>query len=162
MTPSRITLVTLGVADVARSVVFYEALGWSRAPQSVETTAFMIGEGVVLALWDRAEMSADGGEGELPAGSGSVGLAVNFGSVEEVDAFYARAKQAGADTVKPPAKVFWGGYSGNFRDPDGHLWEVAHNPFWRLDAQGHIDLETPPEPASPEQAQQGEAPTPNP
>ena len=145
MNPARIALVTLGVADVARSVAFYEALGWSRAPQSVATTAFMIGEGVVLALWDRAEMSADGGEGDLPAGSGSAALAVNFASTNEVDTFYGKATDAGADPVKPPATVFWGGYSGNFRDLDGHLWEVAHNPFWRLDEQGRIDLSTPPD-----------------
>ena len=145
MNPARVTLVTLGVEDVARSVAFYDALGWVRAPQSDTTTAFMIGEGILLALWDRAEMSADGGEGDLPAGSGSVALAVNCASVDEVDAFYARAKQAGADPVKPPAKVFWGGYSGNFRDLDGHLWEVAHNPFWRLDERGRIDLLTSPD-----------------
>lgn len=145
MNPARVTLVTLGVAQVAASVAFYETLGWMRAPQSVATTAFMIGEGIVLALWDRAEMSADGGEGDLPAGSGAVALAVNFASVDEVDAFYARARQAGADLVKPPAKVFWGGYSGNFRDLDGHLWEVANNPFWRLDAHGRVDLLTPPD-----------------
>ena len=149
MNPARVTLLTLGVDNVARSVAFYEALGWVRAPQSVETTAFMIGDGIVLALWDRAEMSADGGEGELLAGSGSVALAVNFATVDDVDAFYAQARKAGADPVKPPSKVFWGGYSGNFRDLDGHLWEVAHNPFWRLDARGHIDLLTPPDQDAP-------------
>ncbi|MBO0903216.1 VOC family protein [Jiella sonneratiae] len=140
MTPARITLVTLGVADVARSVAFYEALGWRKSPQSVATTAFMSGEGIVLSLWDRAEMMADGSEGELAAGSGSVALAVNFDSPEAVDGFYARAVEAGARAVKPPQKVFWGGYSGNFRDPDGHLWEVAHNPFWQLDEAGRVDL----------------------
>lgn len=139
MNAARITLVTLGVADVARSVAFYEALGWKKAAASVETTAFMIGEGMVLALWDHAEMSADGGEGDLPTGSGSVALAVNFAAEDEADAFYALATDAGALPVKPPSKVFWGGYSGNFRDLDGHLWEVAMNPFCRLDARGHID-----------------------
>lgn len=140
MNSARITLVTLGVDDVARSVAFYEALGWKKSAQSVETTAFMTGEGIVLSLWDRAEMAADGGEGELAAGSGSMALAVNFDSPEAVDAFYARAVEAGAKPVKPPQKAFWGGYSGNFRDPDGHLWEVAHNPFWRLDEAGRVDL----------------------
>ncbi|TFF17620.1 VOC family protein [Jiella endophytica] len=140
MNSARITLVTLGVDDVARSVAFYEALGWQKSAQSVETTAFMTGEGIVLSLWDRAEMAADGGEGELAAGSGSMALAVNFDSPEAVDAFYARAGEAGAKPVKPPQKAFWGGYSGNFRDPDGHLWEVAHNPFWRLDEAGRVDL----------------------
>ncbi len=140
MNAARITLVTLGVADVARAVTFYEALGWKKAAASVESTAFMIGDGIVLSLWDRAEMTADGGEGELAAGSGSMALAVNFDSPEAVDTFYARATQAGASPVKPPQKAFWGGYSGNFRDHDGHLWEVAHNPFWRMDADGRVDL----------------------
>ncbi|MCE7030458.1 VOC family protein [Jiella avicenniae] len=140
MNPARITLVTLGVADVARATAFYAALGWKKSADSVQTTAFMIGEAIVLSLWDRAEMVADGGEGDLPAGSGSMALAVNFDSPEAVDAFYARAVEAGASPVKPPKKAFWGGHSGNFRDPDGHLWEVAHNPFWRMDDDGRVDL----------------------
>ena len=140
MNSARITLVTLGVADVARSVAFYAALGWKKSSDSVERTAFMIGEGVVLALWNRDDMIADGGEGELASGSGSMALAVNFDGPEAVDAFYGRAVEAGADPVKSPSKVFWGGYSGNFRDLDGHLWEVAHNPFWRLDEAGRVDL----------------------
>ena len=140
MNPARITLVTLGVADVARAVAFYEALGWKKSADSVESTAFMIGVGIVLALWNRDDMIADGGEGYLPRGSGSMALAVNFDSPEAVDAFYADAVAAGARPVKPPSKVFWGGHSGNFRDIDGHLWEVAHNPFWRLDDDGRVDL----------------------
>ncbi len=142
MNDARICLVTLGVEDVARSVAFYAALGWTKAPQSVESTAFMVGEAIVLALWQRDEMIADGGEGELPAGSGSAGLAVNFASEEAVVEAYDRAVAAGARAVKPPAKTFWGGFSGNFRDPDGHLWEFAHNPFFHLDARGHLDLLT--------------------
>ena len=140
MNPARITLVTLGVADVARAVVFYEALGWKKSSESVESTAFMIGVGIVLALWNRDDMIADGGECDLAPGSGSMALAVNFESPEAVDAFYALAVAAGARPVKPPQKVFWGGHSGNFRDIDGHLWEVAHNPFWRLDDDGRVDL----------------------
>ncbi|KAB0682716.1 VOC family protein [Aureimonas leprariae] len=140
MTPARVTLVTLGVEDVARSTAFYEALGWERARQSVESAAFMIGDGVVLSLWQRAEMIADGGEGDLPPGSGSAGLAVNFASEAETSEAYDRAVAAGASPVKPPAKASWGGFSGNFRDPDGHLWEFAHNPFFALDERGRIDL----------------------
>ncbi|MBP0618041.1 VOC family protein [Jiella mangrovi] len=140
MNPARITLVTLGVEDVARSVAFYEALGWARSKDSFERTAFMLGDGIVLSLWNRDDMIADGGEGDLPSGSGSMALAVNFESPAAVDAFYARAIEAGADPVKPPQKAFWGGHSGNFRDPDGHLWEVAHNPFWRMDGDGRVDL----------------------
>ena len=149
MNPARVSLLTLGVSDVPRSVTFYEALGWRVAERNGNTIAFMAGEAIVLALWDRAEMIADGGEGNLPAGSGSAAFAVNFACADEVDAFYGRAIDAGARTVKPPAKVFWGGYSGNFRDPDGHLWEVAHNPFWRLDETGRLDL-TPQEALTPQ------------
>ncbi|MEF2551879.1 VOC family protein [Aurantimonas sp. A2-1-M11] len=140
MNAARISLVTLGVEDVARAVAFYAALGWEASPDSVERTAFMLGEGVVLSLWNRDDMIADGGEGDLPPGSGSMALAVNFEAPEAVDAFYARALKAGAAAVKHPQKAFWGGYSGNFRDPDGHLWEVAHNPFWRLDDAGRVIL----------------------
>ena len=138
--PARVSLVTLGVEDVAKAVRFYEALGWRKAPQSVESTAFMAGEGIVLALWQRAEMIADGGEGELPPGSGSAGLAVNFASETAVSEAYEAAIAAGARPVKPPAKVFWGGFSGNFRDLDGHLWEFAHNPFFKLTEAGQLDL----------------------
>ncbi|MBO0661994.1 VOC family protein [Jiella sp. MQZ9-1] len=140
MKTARISLVTLGVADVARAVRFYEALGWSKAAESVERTAFMLGEGIVLSLWHRDDMIADGGEGALPTGSGSAALGINFETPEAADAFYARAVTAGADPVKPLQTAFWGGYSGNFRDPDGHLFEVAHNPFWRLDADGRLIL----------------------
>jgi len=137
---ARISLVTLGVADVAAATKFYEALGWLKAPQSVDTTAFMQGANLVLALWKREDMIADGGEGELPPGSGSLSLAVNLEDPAAVDEFYARAVNAGAQAVKPPAKVFWGGYSGNFRDLDHHLWEVAHNPFFAMDHNGRLDL----------------------
>lgn len=140
MTPARITLVTLGVADVERSVAFYAALGWRKAPQGDASTAFMSGDGIVLSLWRRPEMIADNGEGELLPGSGSAMLAVNFASEAEVSEVYARAVAAGARAVKPPARVFWGGFSGNFRDPDGHGWEVAHNPFFAFDEHGRLDL----------------------
>jgi predicted lactoylglutathione lyase len=137
---ARVSLVTLGVADVAASTRFYEALGWLKAPQSVESTAFLQGANLVLALWRREDMIADGGEGELPRGSGSAGLAINLEDPAAVDEFYARAVEAGAAPVKPPSKAFWGGYSGNFRDPDHHLWEVAHNPFFAMDHNGRLDL----------------------
>ena len=140
MRSARISLVTLGVADVARAVSFYQALGWDLSPQSVERTAFMMGEGIVLSLWNRDDMIDDGGEGDLPMGSGSMAVAVNFENPEAVDAFYTRAADAGATPVKPPQKAFGGGYSGNFRDLDGHLWEIAHNPFWRLDEDGRLTL----------------------
>lgn len=137
---ARISLLTLGVADVAAATAFYQALGWAKAPQSVESTAFLQGENLVLALWRRTDMIADGGEGDLPKGSGSVSLAINLENEAGVDACYARAVDAGATPVKPPSKVFWGGYSGNFRDPDFHLWEVAYNPFFALNQNGKLEL----------------------
>ena len=154
MIPARVSLVTLGVDDVDRAVAFYEALGWEKAGQSVETTAFMIGNGIVLSLWLRVEMTTDGGEGELPPGSGSMALAVNFASEAEVTDAHGRAVAAGAKPVKPPGHAVWGGFSGNVRDPDGHLWEFAHNPFWPLTADGRIDLKV--EPAG---ARKGVAPS---
>ncbi|HSO48471.1 MAG TPA: VOC family protein [Rhizobiaceae bacterium] len=137
---ARISLVTLGVADVAAATAFYEKLGWLKAPQSVETTAFLQGSNLVLGLWLRTDMIADGGEGELPRGSGSLALAINLESEADVDDFYGRAVDAGASPVKPPAKAFWGGYTGNFRDLDAHLWEVAHNPFFPMNHEGRLDL----------------------
>lgn len=142
MTPprARVSLITLGVVDVAASVAFYEALGWRKAPQGDDNTAFMSGSNVVLSLWRRDEMIADCGEGDLPPGSGSAGFAVNLESEAAVARFHDRAVAAGARAVKPPARVFWGGFSGNFRDPDGHLWEVAYNPFFAMDDDGQLDL----------------------
>jgi uncharacterized glyoxalase superfamily protein PhnB len=137
---ARVSLLTLGVADLPHASRFYEARGWIRASQSTQTTIFLQGANLVLALWQRSEMIADCGEGDLPVGSGSLAMAVNLESAQAVDAFYARAVDAGAAAVKPPAKVFWGGYSGNFRDPDHHLWEVAHNPFVAMDSNGRLDL----------------------
>jgi len=140
VSPARVSLITLGVADVARAVAFYTALGWKKAAAGDANTAFMSGSNVVLSLWRRDEMIADGGEGELPPGSGSAGFAVNLESEAAVSAFYDVAVRAGARPVKPPKRVFWGGFSGNFRDPDGHLWEIAHNPFFAMDGDGRIDL----------------------
>lgn len=137
---ARISLLTLGVENVAVATAFYQALGWSKAPQSVESTAFLQGENLVLALWRRNDMIADGGEGDLPKGSGSVSLAINLDSQAGVDAYYALAIDAGATPVKPPSKIFWGGYSGNFRDPDFHLWEVACNPFFAMNESGKLEL----------------------
>ncbi|WP_181702894.1 VOC family protein [Chthonobacter albigriseus] len=136
-----ISLVTLGVADVPRSTAFYEALGFVRSPQSVDTTTFFQLSGVVLSLYGRVPLAEDA---KVPAeGSGfrAVTLAQNFPTVEAVDAAYAHALSIGATPVKPPEAVFWGGYSGYFADPDGHLWEIAHNPFFPLDAEGRLHID---------------------
>ena len=130
------TLVTLGVADLSRARAFYRALGWHEAAGSTDEVVFLHGLGSHLALWSRAELARDSGVGDDAGGWGGVTLAHNVGSPEEVDAVLEEARRAGATVVRPAAATDWGGYSGVFADPDGHRWEVAHNPFWPLDEDG--------------------------
>lgn len=136
----RLSLVTLGVADLARSVAFYEALGW-RADNDwpEQEVAFFQCGGMAVALWSRAELAADSTV-EDPGGWGGVTLAYNVGSPDEVDAAIAEAEAAGATIGRPGEKTFWGGYSGLFVDPDGHPWEVAHNPHWTIAVDGSITI----------------------
>jgi catechol 2,3-dioxygenase-like lactoylglutathione lyase family enzyme len=140
--PARVTLITLGVADVGRATAFYEGLGWRRSSASVEgdVSFFDLG-GTVLAVWGHDALADDA---HLTPGAaadpGSHGLAINLASREEVDAVLAEAEAAGARVLKPAAAMSWGGYSGYFADPDGHPWEVAHNPGWPLDADGRVQL----------------------
>ena len=134
----RVNLVTLGVGDLGRARRFYEALGWSTGAGAGDDVVFDAG-GMVVALWDRARLAedscvADGG------GWGGITLALNFGSAAEVDAVIEEARQAGATIGREPAETFWGGYSGVFVDPDGHPWEVAHNPHWRVTEDGGVAL----------------------
>jgi catechol 2,3-dioxygenase-like lactoylglutathione lyase family enzyme len=136
----RLTLVTLGVADVARSRAFYEALGWKASSASRDSVAFFQLVGMALALWGRQDLAADAAVPNSAPGFSGIALAFNARSEAEVDAVLADAAQAGGRLVRPAHKTFWGGYSGYFADPDGHLWEVAHNPFWRLDEQGALHL----------------------
>jgi catechol 2,3-dioxygenase-like lactoylglutathione lyase family enzyme len=139
----RLTLVTLGVADVARARRFYETLGFVASGASQESVAFFPAGGVVLALWARKALAEDAGIEDSAGGFAGVALAHNARSEAEVDAVLAEAVAAGAKLVKPAHKVFWGGYSGYFADPDGHLWEVAYNPGWPLDGDGRIVLPPP-------------------
>jgi catechol 2,3-dioxygenase-like lactoylglutathione lyase family enzyme len=141
VTDARITLVTLGVADLSRSARFYEALGWVRTDQGNESVVFLQGEGIVLSLFGLEDLAEDAGlvPEPLPRFRGLT-LAINLADEAETDRVFARALEAGGTAVKPPEKVFWGGYSGYFADPDGHLWEIAHNPFFALDAAGRLDL----------------------
>ena len=135
----RISLVTLGVAEVARSAAFYEALGWRRSAASQAEVAFFSGPGSRLALYGRAALAADAGVAadEAPPGSFSgVALAVNLPDRDAVDGFLAAAEAAGARITKPAAEASWGGYSGYFSDPDGHAWEVAWNPHFPLGDDG--------------------------
>jgi catechol 2,3-dioxygenase-like lactoylglutathione lyase family enzyme len=142
--PGRINLVTLGVTDLDRSTEFYRALGWPLSSSSVtgEVSFFGIG-GCVLALFGHEALADDAAveRAEPPAFRG-VSLAVNVASPAEVDAAIAAAVAAGATVTKPGQPVFWGGYNGYFADPDGHLWEVAHNPYWSMDERGAVVLDS--------------------
>ena len=140
MNRQRVTLITLGVADLAASRAFYARLGWVEHAESQPGVAFFQMQGQALALFGRADLAADQGRAGADLGSGAVTLAQNFGSEAEVDAAFAEALAAGARALKPPEKVFWGGYSGYWADPDGHVWEVAMNPFWPLNEDGSLTL----------------------
>jgi predicted lactoylglutathione lyase len=133
----RVSLVTLGVSDVARARAFYEALGWTGESADENTVFFQAGS-MVVALWDRTLLADDSGvEG---GGASGVTLAHNVASPEAVDRVLEEAASAGAAIVRPGAATFWGGYSGLFLDVDGHPWEVAHNPGWILASDGSISL----------------------
>lgn len=140
--PAAISLITLGVADIARSTRFYEAIGFVRsASQSRDTISFMKAGGVVLALFGRAELAHDAMLPDEPRGHfGGITLARNLPSEGAVDAVFEQALAAGASALKAPEKVFWGGYSGYVADPDGHPLELAWNPFFPLNEDGSIDL----------------------
>ena len=141
-------MVTLGVADLARSTEFYTALGWRNSEMSNDSVRFLVGSDIVLGLYGREALAEDAGVDAAGEGFRAVALAVNKGSREEVNAFFKRATLAGGSVVKRPVDVFWGGYSGYFADPDGHLWEVAHNPFINIDANGRWHFEVASEPVN--------------
>lgn len=137
---ARINMVTLGVSNIASSVTFYAALGWNKAPGEGDDVAFFQGNGTVLGLYGRGPLAEDANVPDTQTGFPAIALAVNLESPEAVDVFFATALTAGASQLKAPQDVFWGGYSGYFADPDGHIWEVAHNPFFPLDERGNIVL----------------------
>ncbi|GAA3613811.1 VOC family protein [Microlunatus ginsengisoli] len=134
----RLSLVTLGVRDLARAREFYAALGWQPHPGDDGVVFFQAG-GIVVALWGRAELAEDSAVSDS-GGWGGVTLAQNVRSPAEVDAVLAVAATAGARIGRPGAETFWGGYSGVFVDPDGHPWEVAHNPYWTITEDGRTLL----------------------
>ena len=138
----RINLVTLGVADLKASRAFYERLGFVASPAGNDNVTFFDANGVVLGLFGHDALAEDAhlAPGQPQPSFRGVTLAWNAESESAVDAIFAHALASGAREVKRPEKVFWGGYSGYFGDPDGHLWEVAFNPFFPLTAQGHISL----------------------
>jgi uncharacterized protein len=134
----RLSLLTLGVEDLARSAAFYAALGWRG--QEVEETVFLQAGGVVLVLWSRERLAADCGLPALPAGPGPIVLAHNVRRREEVAEVVDRARAAGATVTVEPRETFYGGFAGVFLDPDGHAWEVAHNPGFALGPSGEVVL----------------------
>ena len=135
----RLSLITLGVEDLSRARRFYEALGWRASTASGDDVVFFQTGGMVLGLWGRADLAEDSGV-EDSRGWGGVTLAHNVASREEVDSVIAEAESAGATITRRPAETFWGGYAGVFLDPDGHPWEVAHNPDWALGPDGSVTL----------------------
>jgi len=135
----RLSLVTLGVADVGRSRAFYEALGWTSDTDPDSDVVFFQAGGMIVALWDRAKLAEDSGV-EDTGGWGGVTPAHNVRSPAEVDEVIAEARSAGATIAREPGETFWGGYSAVFVDPDGHPWEIAHNPRWEIGADGSVTL----------------------
>lgn len=138
----RVSVITLGVTDLPRARSFYEALGWTTEAAPTDDVVFFQAGGMVLALWDRGRLAEDSAVSD-PGGWGGITLAHNVGSPAEVDEIIAAARNAGATIGRPGAETFWGGYSGVFIDPDGHPWEVAHNPGWILNDDGTVSLTTP-------------------
>jgi catechol 2,3-dioxygenase-like lactoylglutathione lyase family enzyme len=135
----RLSLVTLGVRDLARARAFYEALGWRSGAAPADDVVFFQAGGMIVALWGRDQLAADTAVADA-GGWGGVTFAYNTRSPEEVDAVIAEARAAGATIAREPGSTFWGGYSAVFVDPEGHAWEVAHNPGWRIDADGSVHL----------------------
>lgn len=144
----RISLVTLGVADVARSRGFYERLGLKASTAGNEGVAFFQMGGMVLALWGRGDLAQDAGLPEPGPGFGGVALAHNVRRRDEVDAVLAEAARAGGRILKRAEDAFWGGYSGYFADPDGHPWEVAWNPHFAIGPDGSLRLPDSPAPTA--------------
>ena len=133
----RISLITLGVADLERAKAFYGRMGWTVVEGSPDDVAFYQAGGMLLALWDRAKLAEDSAV-EDAGGWGGVTLAYNVRDRAGVDAVIAEARAAGARIGREPGETFWGGYSAVFIDPDGHPWEIAHNPGWTLHPDGTV------------------------
>jgi uncharacterized protein len=138
----RVSLITLGVYDLARAKAFYERLGWTAGVANDNVVFFQAG-GMIVALWSRDALAEDSGRAATPVPAGAFGgiaLAYNVRTREEVDATLAEAVAAGATITTPAHEAFWGGYTGYFADPDGHAWEVAWNPGWRIAEDGSVRL----------------------
>ena len=135
----RVSVITLGVVDLGRARRFYEALGWETGAAPDDEVVFFQAGGMVVSLWGRAGLAEDSGVSDA-GGWGGITLAHNVDSPAAVDAVVEEARAAGATVAREPAETFWGGYSGVFVDPDGHPWEVAHNPHWTVHEDGRTTL----------------------
>ncbi|MEA2480984.1 MAG: uncharacterized protein QOJ07_2906 [Thermoleophilaceae bacterium] len=135
----RLSVITLGVRDLARARTFYEALGWTTGAAPDDDVVFFQARDMVIALWDRGRLAEDSVV-EDGGGWGGVTLAFNAGSPEEVDAVTEEWRRAGGAVGREPSATFWGGYSAAVADPDGHPWEIAHNPHWKLTEDGGVRL----------------------
>ncbi|MEM1038102.1 MAG: VOC family protein [Pseudomonadota bacterium] len=139
---ANISIVTLGVADLKAATAFYISLGWTNTKASQDSVTFLAGHSIVLGLYGRAALAQDVGIEDDGHGFRAVTLALNLPGELAVDTFFDHAVSSGAAPTKRPEKVFWGGYSGYFSDLDGHLWEIAYNPYFEGDAaSGQLELE---------------------
>ncbi|MEM8620782.1 MAG: VOC family protein [Actinomycetota bacterium] len=139
--PPRVSIITLGVADLGAATAFYESLGWRRSPASVELMTLFTMQGSILGLYEWGALADDAGVPAEGSGFRGVALALNCASEGEVDTVFAAWVAAGAAATKAPHKAFWGGYSSYVADPDGHLWEIAYNPYARLDERGILRID---------------------
>lgn len=130
-------MITLGTSDLSRARTFYESLGWRNAAGPEDDVVFFQAGGMIVALWDRTRLAEDSAVDD-GGGWGGVTLAYNTRSPDEVDTVIAEARAAGATIGREPGPTFWGGYAGVFIDPEGHPWEVAHNPGWKIDKDGSV------------------------
>jgi uncharacterized protein len=135
----RVSLITLGVSDLARARGFYEGMGWTSAAAPADDVVFFQAGGMVVALWSRERLAEDSVVRDT-GGWGGITPAYNTRSPAEVDAVLDEARAAGGTVLREGAPTFWGGYSGVFADPDGHPWEVAHNPHWTIRDDGSVQL----------------------
>lgn len=137
----KINVITLGVEDLQKATAFYEqGLGWKKSPASTDNLVLFSLGGLGLALYPRKMLAKDAAVAEEGSGFSGITLSINTSTQTEVDEVLNQVEKSGAAIVKPAQKVFWGGYSGYFKDPDGHLIEVAHNPFWEIDENGNLKI----------------------
>ncbi len=141
MSSRSVSIITLGVSDLKRSARFYEGLGFDRSAKSDDDIVWFHTGGTVLGLYPWEAMAEDSGVSPEGSGFRGVTLAINLQNEKMVDEFVANAKKLGAKIIRPPEKVFWGGYSSKFQDFDGHIWEIAHNPFTPVDANGKLKMD---------------------